>query len=601
MIRKLPPLTSLAAIITLAVVLFTVVSQKNWEVDGSVVTSDAKVYYAYLPAIFINNDLAIENLGPYLKDGDQLIWYNETSDGTRYIKGTYGMSLMYSPFFLMGHGLAAALGEPKNGFSYPYLLCLSFSGLFYLLIGLIFLSKLLLRYFEDHVVSVTLLIIVLGTNALFYFSEHMMYTHGPSFMLLSIMLYGSMMWFDSHRWKWTILIGFSGALLTLIRPIDIVFVAFLPFLAVTSMNDLKLRMREIWKKRSHFIIIGLLFILVFTPQFIYNYHISGSIFFYSYNDESFFFGNPQFSNVLFSYRNGWLVYSPLMIFSLIGIVLLFKRKKQFVLYVSVVFVLYVFILASWWCWWYAGFGNRAFINLYPILAIPLAVFIQFVFSKGIVLRSAIKLVVLLGVILSVFQTYQFHRGAIHWSDMNKTAYWDSFLRVSPSQLFNTYLEPVVIERQQQGENWVFDSKVKTVNKVSYSFDNSNSSDSTVAHFLNASKGVINIPHGNEFVGNIRMFPDEDANEIYLTAWVSETCDSTFLVLKYEDVDFYHSSNEIVARKNGMVQLHCYMKIPEELRGKTVNFYFWNQNRKRFECDEIRVEFRKRTVYEKHLD
>ncbi len=601
MIKKFPPLTTIAILVTLSVVLFTVFTQKHWENEGAVIGGDAKVYYTYLPAIFVHNDIELNNLDPYIKGENQLIWYNETADSSRYIKGTYGMSLMYSPFFFMGHVLAAIQGEPMDGFSYPYRLCLSFCGAFYLLIALIFLGKLLLRYFEDHVVSVTLLVISLGTNAFFYFSEHMMYTHGPSFMLLSMLLYFSIRWFDSHKWKWTIAVGICGALLTLIRPIDFVFILFIPLLGIASAKEMKYRLQEIWKKRSHFLVIALIFIVVFTPQFMYNFHISGSIFFYSYQGESFFFGSPQIWKTLFSYRNGWLVYSPLMIFSIIGLIILFKQKKRLVLYVTVVFAVYLFLLASWWCWWYAGFGNRAFINLYPILAIPLAALIQSVFSKGIIVSTVFKSVLLIGIVLSLFQTYQFHRGAIHWGDMSKNAYWDSFLRATPSQLFGTYLQPTVIDRQKLGEDCYFAPKVKTTNYIKYSFNNSNNSDSTLTDYLLESKGIIQVPDGVEFVGNIRLFPSEEANEIYVTAWVSETCDSTFLVLRYEDQTSYQASSEVVARKNGKIQLHCYMKIPDQARGKMINFYFWNQNRKEFFCDNLSFALRKRTWYEKCID
>ena len=597
----MPRLTTLAILVIMSIVLFTLFSQKHWVNDGSVISGDAKVYYTYLPAIFINDDLQLTDLEPYLQSGEQKIWYNLTADGTKYIKGTYGMSLLYSPFFFAGHILASIMGEPMDGFSYPYRLCLSFCGVFYLLISLLFLSKLLLRYFEDYTVAITLLVVIIGTNAFYHFSEAMMYTHGPSFMLLSILLYCSVKWFDSHKWKWTIAIGVCGALLSLIRPIDFVFVLFIPLLAIGSTKDVKSRIREMWEKRNHFILIGLIFIVVFTPQFIYNYSVSGSIFFYSYEDESFFFGNPQFWKVLFSYRNGWLVYSPLMIFSIFGLPILFKQRKRLMLYTTVACAVYLFILASWWCWWYAGFGNRAVINLYPILAIPLAALIQYVFSKGLILRSVFKSILLVGLVLSVFQTYQFHLGAIHWGEMSKNAYWDSFLRLDRSQLFETYLQSPVIERQKKGEDCYTTSKVKILENNTYSFKNSEKSDSTLTDYLAESKGILRVVDGVEFIGGVNLFPSKEANEIYVTAWVSESCDSTFLVLTVDGQESYKASSDVLARKNGKIQLHCYMKIPDEARGKMVNFYFWNQNRKNFSCDELSFSFRKRIWYEKCVD
>jgi hypothetical protein len=594
MFRK-SPLTSLAIIVTIAVAFFTVFKNENWNRQGAVIAGDAKGYYTFLPAIFINGDLSFTDLDPYVHENNQFIWYNETEDGTRYIKGTYGTALVYTPFFFVGHGLAGILGEKMDGYSYPYRLVLNFSGLFYLFFGLIFLGKLLRKFFEDHVVSITIFTIALGSNLFFYSTDHSMYTHAPNFMLLSLMLYASMMWFESYRWKWTITIGVCGALLALIRPIDIVFILFLPLIGITTVNDLKRRIKEIWQKRLHFLVIGVIFVLVFTPQFIYNYTISGSIFFYSYNNERFFFGNPHILDAMFSYRNGWLLYSPLMIFSLLGMLALFKQRKELTIFVVFTFAIYLYILASWWCWWYVGFGNRAFINVYPILAIPLAAFVHFILRRGIIVRFLFKAVILTGMIISGYQTDQFHQGYLHWSDMTERAYWDSFLNLTPSQLYYTYLEPVVIDRQQNGENCVYKPKVETLSRTVFDFQDSNSIDSTLTRFWEKPKGELRIPEGEEFVGNVKVSTPADANEIYLTAWVSQKYwGAKHLVVTYPEEGYYRDSYEAVKYEDGKVKVHCYMTIPEDARGKDVSVYFWNKNKSPFTWYELSIAFRKRT-------
>ncbi|MFK7784546.1 MAG: ArnT family glycosyltransferase [Crocinitomicaceae bacterium] len=599
---KKSPLTTSAIIVIILVVFFSVFKNENWNREGGVIESDTKFYYPYLPAIFINGDLSFENIEPYVYKDNLYLWHNETEDGKRYIRGTYGLSLFYSPFFFAGHGLAAVLGEPMNGFSYPYRLCLNFSGLFYLFFGLLYLSKLLRKFFEDHVVSITLFIVALGTNLLFYSTDYSMYSHAPNFMLGSLMLYASMMWFETHRWKWTIIIGFCGALMALIRPIDFIFILFLPLIGIVTLKEVRERIKEIWQKRWHFIVIGIIFVLVFAPQFIYNYSVSGSLFFYSYNEESFFFGNPHILDAMFSYRNGWLLYSPLMIFSLLGMVALFKQKRKLGIFVVVTFGLYLYVLASWWCWWYVGFGNRAFINVYPILAIPLAAFVHFIIKRGIIVRFLFKAIVLVGLIVSAYQTYQYHIVYIHWSDMTEKAYWDSFLNLEPSQLYHTYMEPAVIDRVQQGEDCVYKSKVETLSYTTFDFETASGVDSTLMQFWDESEGAINIPEGVEFIGNVRVPTPSDANEIYLTTWVGEeNWGAKHIVLNYPDEGFMRSSQEEIKRKDGKIKVHCYMTIPEGSRGKDVSVYYWDQNKSSFTWHEFSIAFRKRTQYVKCYD
>lgn len=599
---KKSPLTSLTIIVVIAVAFFTVYKNGNWNMPGQVIAADAKAYYTYLPAIFINGDLSFNDLDPYIHEDHQFIGYNETEDGTRYLKVTYGTALLNAPFFFIGHGLAGILGEKMNGYSYPYRMVLNFSGLFYLFFGLMFLSKLLRKFFEDHVVSITLFIVALGTNLLFYSTDHSLYTHAPNFMLLSLMLYASMMWFESYRWKWTIAIGFCGAFLALIRPIDIVFILFLPLIGIVTVKDIKDRLKEIWQKRLHFLVIAIIFVIVFTPQFIYNYSVSGSIIFYSYSNERFFFGNPQIWDAMTSYRNGWLVYSPLMIFSLLGMIALVKQKRKLGVFVVFTAAVYIYILASWWCWWYVGFGNRAFVNLYPVLAIPLAAFVHFVVARGIVVRSVFKVLVILGLIVSAYQTYQYHIVYIHWSDMTQKAYWDAFLNLDPSQFYQTYLEPVDIERTQQGEYCVYKSKVEKLGSKTFVLDDFNELDSTLTRFWVKSKGEVYVPDGEEFIGNIQVPVPEDANEIYLTSWISEKeKDSKHLVLNYSEEGHSHSSKEVVKRKDGKVKIHCLMSIPENVRGKDVGVYFWNQDKTAFSWHEFTLGFRKRSRYVKCED
>ena len=161
-------LTKLAGLLIFLMVLVNHFQSKKWNDPGAVITGDVRVYYCYLPAYFIHDDIDFKDPDVYKVNGQLLLEYAENPNGERYIRSTCGMAIIYAPFFFIGHVAAGVLGEPQDGFSYPYLFSLVMGVLLYLAIGLIFLSKLLLRYFTDRTVSVTLLILYLGTNLFFY-------------------------------------------------------------------------------------------------------------------------------------------------------------------------------------------------------------------------------------------------------------------------------------------------------------------------------------------------------------------------------------------------------------------------------------------------
>jgi hypothetical protein len=157
---------------------------------------------------------------------------------------------------------------------------------------------------------------------------------------------------------------------------------------------------------------------------------------YTYNDEGFFFNNPQFIRGLFSYRKGWLVYTPVMLFALAGLVILAIKNRRLFWPVILFTAINMYIVFSWWSWWYGGgFGQRALIESYAVLSIPLAAFMAWVLGKKWYLQSVVLLLSAWFVFLNIFQTRQYYFGSIHWEGMTREAYWNSFLRYRPSQEF----------------------------------------------------------------------------------------------------------------------------------------------------------------------
>ncbi|PLX03136.1 MAG: hypothetical protein C0594_10940 [Marinilabiliales bacterium] len=345
-------------------------------------------------------------------------WHAKTEKGGRIIKCSMGLSFLYMPFFLMAHGYAIIFDYNTNGFSSPYRFFLLMSSLFYYAIGLIYLRKFLKNYFKDKIIAFTLLSIALGTNIIFYTAVRSCMSHAYTFSLFALFLYFSYKWHKNPSIKSTIIIGLLAGLISLVRPTNLLIIIVFALWNVQSFTDFTHRIVWFVKKYPLIILMIISFLLVWIPQLLYWKTISGDWFFYSYQDEGFFFTSPAIIKGLFGFRNGWLLYTPIMIFALVG--LFFLRKKLSIFRVPIIgfTILNIYIILSWWCWWYNGYGNRAFIESYSVLSIPLAAFYTRISQKRW-LSVLIAGIVLILISLNIFQTYQRKKGIMSSDSMTK--------------------------------------------------------------------------------------------------------------------------------------------------------------------------------------
>lgn len=589
---KKHPLTFLAAFIVLATVIFGQVKEKKWESPDGVFAADVKGYYGFLPAVFINHDIQLIDDAPYHSPEGTRIWYLVDEEGNRYIKYTCGLAILYSPFFAIAHFLAEPLGYTADGYSLPYRFALAMSALFYLFIGLIFLSRLLLRHFSDHAVAATVLIVFLGSNALHYYTGNMTYSHGYSLAMIAVFLYFTVRWLESPRLLHAVWIGLSAGIVVLIRPVDILFLFALPLIGVYSKDTFRGRWMLFLRNWPHLGVMLLAAILVLVPQFLYNYTVFGSLVHYSYTNESFYFAKPNILKSMFSYRNGWLVYSPLMLLSFAGLFVLGKYRSLFAGFLIPIIALYIYVIASWWCWWYVGFGNRAYINLYPLLAIAIAAFMERMYAQGWFQRTFVNFIVFFGLIFSVFQTYQYERWTIHWGAMTEAAYWNSFARTEPSQILDTLLRFPVDDMQKAGIDAVYEPSQKTIYKKYYSFESKQSCDSAHWELLGFSgahhgKGALKIKEGQEFPGQKMPVNIKGINALYIRAWIKDLPKDVHLTLsRIEPVSFYRSSYEAWREDGPWTEIHLFTRIPEGLGVDSLDFVIWNQGKHAFILDDL---------------
>ena len=180
----------------IGIVLAWVCSNVYWGGENyrTVLQSDAKGYYAYLPAVFIYHDLQFGffeqmDRGKYYNP-DLLYEYRILFNGVSVNKYYCGMAVAQAPFFLAAHTITKATGGDADGYSRLYIVFLHIGAIVHALLGLWVLDKLLRAYgVPERARAVTLIAMAFGTHLFYYILVAPGMSHVWSFLYCTLFLY----------------------------------------------------------------------------------------------------------------------------------------------------------------------------------------------------------------------------------------------------------------------------------------------------------------------------------------------------------------------------------------------------------------------------
>lgn len=447
---------SLVTLILVSLFTFTQFAKNKSWAGRDVFMWDVASYYWYLPAFFVHHDPAL-----HFTDGKEAYYNNghkyfaeRAENGAKVNRYMMGTALMYSPFFLATLAYDKIRGAEINEFStdYEFMICLS--ALVYAILGLILIRQVLLRWFSDPVVALAIILLPMATNLLHYVTNEGPMSHAFSFFLFSAFVWLTINWHESGKRKHAVLTGLVLGLIFLVRPTNVVVGLFFLLYGVTSFREFIEKIKRFFTTDLRSTLwIALTAFLTVSIQFIYWKSLTGHWMFYGYGRERFFFDNPHILEGLLSYRKGWLVYTPVMFFSIAGFFLL-RKYDAFKWAVPVFFAVNCYIVFSWWSWWYAGgFGQRALIESYPIMILPLCAFLQWIIDqKKKWLTGSILVSLAFLIHLNLVQTRQYKISLIHWDSMTKEAYWAAFLSPGFPENYGSLLKAPDNEKALSGED-----------------------------------------------------------------------------------------------------------------------------------------------------
>lgn len=391
----------------------------------SEVWADKAGYFVYLPATFQYGFKAAsfpDSIDHYTGDGFNL---NQISNRVE-TKYTYGVALLQSPFYLISN-LFASVDESPVGFSKSYQKSINVAGVFYGVLGLVFLGLFLRFYVSTVTIYWTLTILFFGSHLFYYTIDETGMAHVYLFCLLAVLIY---YWKKSSYLAlssfWSKLgIGFIVGLILIIRPTSILFLVIVFLWDIKSITAFKQRVQQIFQL-SYLIPIVVGTLIAILPQLIYWKFTFGQYIYFSYREEGFRWLSPQPLSTWFSPNNGLFLYVPLFLLILISLRHMVVNKYANGWLIIFTFLLISYVFSAWWDWSFGcSFGARSFVEYLVLLSVPLAFFIQSYSSRSILFKVVIVLSTLLIVSYNLKMTYSYDGcfyGDHDWD-------WDYFWRV----------------------------------------------------------------------------------------------------------------------------------------------------------------------------
>lgn len=539
-------------------------------------------YYSYLPATFIYKDLHFQkswkdSLLVNYCPGTPVYQYADVGEGKKINIYHMGMAYMQLPGFLIADSIAPALGYKRDGMSFPYRLFVRLTALTFLLMGLFYLRKTLLLFFQDKIVALVLCVLYVGSNMYVNFFYGELMPHLYLFTLNVLFVYTFVRYFRERIFRHLLVSALILGLTTAIRPTQAIW-GVIPFILLFFEN-------KIYWRSIRTLLIFPLFILVFNiPQLLYWKFIGGNWFILNLHTESLALTSPYTLDFLFSYKKGWLLYSPIFILALIGFAPGLKKDKNLTRAFLIFTLLNIYVISSWDCWWYAAsYGSRVMIDSYVIMAICLG----FLIEKMLLSKWKIILIGFLFCIfitLNIFQSIQFFKGTIELERMTKDHYWYVFARLNIPDYDDSLLE---IDRSDL--NW----EQKILNKNSNAQKKGYKILSKKLGFLADARSF---GHTEEFVDLLEFFPKKNlpTDEAKITvSFYSETsvCQGpSYLTVAIEGKKAYYF-NYIILDSLNKRNVHEFNLPHIRQKGDKMKLYIYNPNKCAGKISKLTVKAR----------
>jgi len=361
------------------------------------IRGDGNEYYAYVRSIVIDHDLNFENeyrkgdpafLRAAFDENGVLRQSQGPGDGflglmpNGYVHNpaSVGPSLLWSPFFIVAHGSVLLLNQfgakiPADGYSLPYRWVCALATVIYAFMGLVLAFKIASRFVDERIALV-------GTVGIWFASSLPVYMyflpfHAPALSSFGVALF-IWMWLknrekDSLR-EWA-LWGAAAGLMVQLYYLNGVFL-LIPLLewfrGLTGTQPVSIS--RLIRPVALGIIFAVALVTSMLPNFIIKGIIYGSALRTGYSTGWFTWSAPHLAEVGFSSEHGMFLWTPILLFALVGLCLLWRRHRWVAAELAGASALFYYAVSSFVNWHgNSSFGSRFFVSLTPVFVLGLAV------------------------------------------------------------------------------------------------------------------------------------------------------------------------------------------------------------------------------------
>lgn len=348
---------------------------------GRLIVGDGIYYYVYLRSAVLDGDLNFQNDYEIYQSFNtedlvkkQEMLSRKTPTGMPANLFSVGPAVLWSPLYVLTHGLLSVLGRAGDGYAFEEQAPIMFLSIVYGFIGIVLMYRVTAGMFSKFAAFVSLLGIWLATNVVYYMGVSPSASHVLSLFASALFVY---IWWRGRngrtKWGWLVW-GLSAGLMTLVRWQDILIalLALLEWLKTTG--DSRRTTKQFYLPA---LVNGALFaaglVLAFLPQLFAWQVLYGAPLTAPQGEGFFQWLHPEMLNVWFSTKHGLFSWSPILLLAVIGFVPLFRNNRLLGTAAILIFVGESYINSIVNDWWDGeAFGARRFISLMPFFTLGLA-------------------------------------------------------------------------------------------------------------------------------------------------------------------------------------------------------------------------------------
>ncbi len=410
------------------------------------VRGDGVGYYAYIRSLLIEHKLDFANdwraanesfsMGRVRPDGSiNPQEYTQTGHLDNHF--AVGPAILWAPFLVPVHYVLLVLKKfgfkvQTTGYSRPYIVTMALATALYGFLGLLISFRLACLYTDERWAFLATLGIWFASSLPVYMYFNPSWSHAHSVFAVAVFLwYWQRTWQGRTPTQWVILGLISGLVLD-------VYYANIAVLLVPFVESLQGYWRcwsapgRDWHALGRLFGSNLLYclatLIAFSPTLITRQIIYGHPLSFGYGDVDVTqWASPRLGSVLFSSDHGLLVWTPILIFAVAGIFLVFRQDRPLAAYLVTALLALYYLIAIDSCWdGISSFGNRFFISLTPMFVLGLAVFCRDLARwvkgarQGMAIASSVTALLIVWNLAFMFQwgTHMVPaRGPISWKQM----------------------------------------------------------------------------------------------------------------------------------------------------------------------------------------